>query len=245
MMIVQFERIESETLHSRVTRSLAQRVIRADRISKPFDFPAEGELCELLGVSRTIVREALKVLADKGMVEIRPRSGVRSSPRTHWRQLDPDILVWRAAENPDHDFLRDLCEVRLALEPTAAGFAALRATDEDRAEMLSALEQRIAAKSRELEEIVDLDLQLHSAIVKASRNPFFMYLSTAIREPFRLALACTMQIPTVRNLDLSAHRQLVKAVERHDPVAARSAADKIVGYAMLAVEQAARQTEKA
>jgi GntR family transcriptional regulator, galactonate operon transcriptional repressor len=238
-MVVQFERIESETLHSRVTRSLAQRVIRADRDSSHFEFPAEGELCGLLGVSRTIVREALKVLADKGMVEIRPRSGVRSSPRQNWRLLDPDILVWRAEDNPDRDFLRDLCEVRLALEPTAAGFAAVRATEADRAKISAAFELRVAAKSRELDEIVDLDLQLHSAMVEASRNPFFVHLSAAIREPFRLALACTMDLPGVRDLDLTAHRQLVKAIDRQDPSAARAAADKIVGYAMLAVEQAA------
>jgi GntR family transcriptional regulator, galactonate operon transcriptional repressor len=243
-MSVEFERIESETLHSRVTRSLAQRVIRADRDSSPFEFPAEGELCELLGVSRTIVREALKVLADKGMVEIRPRSGMRSSPRANWRLLDPDILVWRAEENPDHAFLRDLCEIRLALEPTAAGFAAVRASDDDRSEISAALDRRIAAKNRELDEIVDLDLQLHSAIVKASQNPFFLHLNAAIREPFRLALACTMHIPVVRNLDLTAHRKLVRAIERHDPGAARATADKIVGYAMLAVEQAARQEER-
>ncbi len=152
---------------------------------------------------------------------------------------DPDILAWRAEDNPDRDFLRDLCEVRLALEPTAAGFAAVRASDEDRAKISAALDRRIAARSRELDEIVDLDLQLHLAIVEASRNPFFLHLSAAIQEPFRLALACTMDLPGVCNRDLTADRQLVKAIDRHDPGVARAAADNIVGYAMLAVEQAA------
>jgi DNA-binding FadR family transcriptional regulator len=240
---VRFERTETETLHSGVTRAIARRIIQADRDSEHFEFPTEGVLCELLGVSRPIVREALKVLADKGMVEIRPRSGMRSAPRQKWRLLDPDILAWRAEGSPDRDFLRDLFGVRLAIEPTAAGLAAARASDEDRSLISAALARRVAAKSREVHEIIDLDLQLHSAIVKASRNPLFVQLSAAIGEPFRRALACTMHLPVLRNLDLTAHRQVVKAIERHDPRAARAAADEIVGYAMLAVERAEFGTE--
>jgi len=115
-------------LHERITGELARRVIRAQRERLPVAFPNETQLCRQLGVSRTILRESMKVLVDNGMVEMRPRAGTRARPRCQWRLLDPDILSWQAELEPDSLFLRDLCEVRLAIEPTASGFAAVRAT---------------------------------------------------------------------------------------------------------------------
>ena len=120
--------IVPENLHDRVTHVLALQVLEAEREERTLVFPNEADLCQQLGVSRTIVREAIKVLADKGMVEVRRRLGTRATPRSAWNQLDADILGWRADLGPDAGFLRDLCEVRLAIEPTAAGFAAVRAS---------------------------------------------------------------------------------------------------------------------
>ena len=128
----QFPQLQStDNLHSRVTRALALQVIEAERERQLLVFPNEGELCRQLGVSRSILREAVKVLEDKGMVQVRPRSGTRSLPRSQWNQLDADILTWQSSLKPDPQFLRDLCEVRLAIEPVAAGFAALRATEQE------------------------------------------------------------------------------------------------------------------
>ena len=86
----------TENLHSRVTRALALQVIQADRGGQLIAFPNEAELCKQLGVSRSILREAVKVLENKGMVQVRPRSGTRARPRTDWNQLDPDILGWQS-----------------------------------------------------------------------------------------------------------------------------------------------------
>ena len=131
-----------ENLHDRVTRTLALQILEAEREARPLIFPNEAELCLQLGVSRTILREAVKVLADKGMVEVRQRLGTRALPRSAWNQLDPDILGWRAELGPDAGFLLELCEVRLAIEPTAAGFAAVRATADEVAAIGRCLEAR-------------------------------------------------------------------------------------------------------
>ena len=103
----QFVRLQdAENLHSRVTRTLALQVIKAERQSQLVVFPNEAELCKQLGVSRSILREAVKVLADKGMVQVRPRSGTRARTRSEWNLLDADILCWQARLNPDPRFFR-------------------------------------------------------------------------------------------------------------------------------------------
>src|SRR6478735_2034685 len=92
---ISFAQLEtSESLHDRVTRTLALQVIKAERNGQLVIFPNEGELCRQLGVSRSILRESVKVLDDKGMVQVRPRSGTRALPRSQWNQLDADILAW-------------------------------------------------------------------------------------------------------------------------------------------------------
>jgi GntR family transcriptional regulator, galactonate operon transcriptional repressor len=243
-MSAQFERITApESLHARVTRTLGRRVVRADKEATPIIFPSEGDLCAQLGVSRTILREALKVLADKGMVEVRPRSGMRSLPRSSWKVLDPDILAWQSEENPDAQFLRDVCEILLAIEPTAAGFAAVRATAEDIADIEAAFERRVAAADAGLEEFIELELRLHRCIISASHNRLFQYLSDAINEPFRAALFYAMRNAAARSLEIPAHEALVDAIRRRDPLAARSAADSVVANVMVAVEHVIRRLE--
>jgi DNA-binding FadR family transcriptional regulator len=230
-----------ENLHDRVTRVLARQVLEAERDNRSLVFPNEADLCQQLGVSRTILREAIKVLADKGMVEVRRRSGTKATPRPAWNQLDADILGWRAELGPDAGFLRDLCEVRLAIEPTAAGFAAVRATADEIASIERCLAEREArVRVSKLAEAVDLNLAFHAAVVNACRNPLLQQLNRAIRHPMRTALCYTTGLHAADLVDVAAHRKLFEAIRRHDPMKARAASERIVGLAMLAVEDMLR-----
>ncbi|HEX8983865.1 MAG TPA: FCD domain-containing protein [Bryobacteraceae bacterium] len=246
-MIPEFHRVEaSANLHVRVTRALAVQMIQAERAAQSIVFPNEAKLCEQLGVSRSILREAVKVLADKGMVEVRPRAGTRSRPRSEWNLLDPDILGWQTQLGPDANLLRDLCEVRLAIEPTASSFAALRATPEEIDEIQCCLERREARiSSARREETIDLDLQFQTAVVAASHNALFRHLNAMIREPFRAALSYTVQLPASVALGIEGYRALFQAIRGRDPLAARDASADIVGLAMLAVEQVIRSEKQA
>jgi len=186
-----FASIPEGGLHSRITTRLALRVVESDRAGRIVAFPKEADLCAQLGVSRSVLRESMKVLADKGMVEMKRRAGTRSRPRSEWHLLDPDILAWQAEAYPDAQFLRDLCEVRLAIEPTAAGYAAVRATQPEIdaiQELLDAREAKTASSRGD--DIIQLDLSFHTAVVAASHNPLLEQLTSIIREPFRTALAC-------------------------------------------------------
>ncbi len=228
-----------ENLHHRVTRALAIRVLEAERAGETLNFPNEAELCGQLGVSRTIVREAVKVLADKGMLAVRPRSGTSSKPRSEWNLLDPDILGWQAELQPDGRILRDLCEVRLAIEPVAAGFAALRASPKEVATIGRCLEA-LESKAFDAGSGIEPALQFHAAVVAACHNPLLQQLSAAIRHPFRTALAYAARLRASGELGLAAHRSLFEAISRRDPLKARAAADEIVGLAMLMVEEVLR-----
>jgi DNA-binding FadR family transcriptional regulator len=217
---------------------LASQVLEAERKARSLVFPNEAELCQQLGVSRTIVREAIKVLADKGMVEVRRRLGTRATPRTAWNQLDADILGWRAELGPDASFLRDLCEVRLAIEPTAAGFAAVRATVEEIALIEHCLVEREArVRVSKLAEAVDLNLAFHAMVVAACHNPLLQQLNRATQHPLRTALCYTTGLRMADLVDVSAHRKLFEAIRMHNPMKARAASERIVGLAMLAVEE--------
>ncbi|MGA3127762.1 MAG: FCD domain-containing protein [Candidatus Korobacteraceae bacterium] len=225
-------------LHGTITRELALRIIEAERRSEQIAFPSEAELSVQLGVSRTVVRESMKVLADKGLVEMRQRAGTKARVRSAWKLLDPDILSWQAELTPDSRFLRDLCEVRLAIEPTASGFAAVRATTEELDEIASRLMIREALPhDAPLPSVVDLDMQFFRAVIAASHNPLLVNLNEIIREPFKTTLLYTFRSATSVALSLKAQRDLFRALHRKDPVAASSAAERAVGVAMLAVEE--------
>ena len=233
-----------ESLHTRVTRALALQVINAERNAELISFPNEGELCRQLGVSRSILREAVKVLENKGMVQVRPRSGTRARPRQDWNQLDPDILGWQSELKPDPRFLRDLCEVRLAIEPIAAGFAALRATQEEIVLIRQCLELRLQILAvQDLEGAIDAELRYHSAVVAASHNPLFQQLNATVRDPYRVALSYTLLLPASVALELEEYRKLTEAIEQRNPLAARRSSEEIVGFAMLAVEQVIHDQE--
>jgi len=227
-----------QNLHAAVTRELALRILEADRRSERISFPNEAQLSAQLGVSRTVIREAMKVLVDKGMVEMRPRAGTSSTPRTSWKLLDPNILSWQAEMTPDCELLLQLCEVRLAIEPTASGFAAVRATQQELDEIARRLMMRQALPlNPSLETIVDMDWNFFNAVIVASHNPLLLSLNATIREPFRTTLLYTFSSATTIALALKAQKDLFKALHRKDPVAASKAAERAVGVAMLAVQE--------
>ena len=233
-----------ERLHTRITRLLARRVLESSQRPDVLTFPKEADLSAQLGVSRTVVRESMKVLVDKGMVQMKPRAGTKARPRADWRLLDPDVLAWQAQVTPSSELLRHLCEVRLAIEPTAAGFAAVRATSGELDAIGHSLRQRAGKGRTAVEEIIDLDLEFHSAIVAASHNPLLVELSQIIRTPIRTALACTSRFPSTVELGLEAQQTLLDCLRRRDPIAARRAAEAAVGLAMLAVEKVIRSQKR-
>ena len=140
-----------------------------------------GEIAfaEALDVSRGAYREAMQVLAAKGLVESRPKAGTRVLPRERWNLLDPDVLAWAFAGNPDVNFVRSLFELRAIIEPAAARLAAERRRREDLTKMKDALAlMRRHTLANDQGRAADRDF--HHAILHATRNDALITLSASI-----------------------------------------------------------------
>src|SRR5262245_38015854 len=117
-------------LHGEVVHTIGLRILRGDL--QPGDpLPGDEELRLDHSVSRTVLREAVKVLAAKGLVHARPKTGTRVSPRSRWNVVDPDVLAWRIEAGPDSELYSEVTEMRLAIEPQAARLTATRASSEE------------------------------------------------------------------------------------------------------------------
>ncbi|MBW8745901.1 MAG: FadR family transcriptional regulator [Sphingomonas sp.] len=140
-----------------------------------------GEIAfsEALNISRSAYREAIQVLTAKGLVESRPKAGTRVLPRQRWNLLDPDVLAWAFMGEPDEQLIRSLFELRLIMEPAAAGLAATRRDRDDLKAMKDALvgmrRHSLATDQGRL-----ADRQFHDAILQATRNDALITLSASI-----------------------------------------------------------------
>ena len=122
--------LNPDRLFGQVAQKLAVAVITG-RVRAGEVLPNEDDLRSEISVSRTAYREAVKFLTGKGLVEARPKSGTRVAPRGSWNLLDPDVLAWHFEADPNEKFIRDLFELRLFVEPSAARLAAQRRGEDD------------------------------------------------------------------------------------------------------------------
>jgi DNA-binding FadR family transcriptional regulator len=189
--------------------------------------PVEKDLAEELDVGRNALREAVKVLSGKGLLQTAPRAGTRVCPRDQWNLLDPDVLNWHAdPERASAPFLLDLLEVRRIIEPKAAELAAVRASKTDIAEILSAYE-RMERQPPYSEEKLHADIEFHSAILKASQNPVLNHFKHAISTYLRAHFRVGSRLEEAEDRD---------DLERHRRIAWEIAAGKAESAFALTVE---------
>lgn len=185
--------------------------------------PPDIELLERFRVSRTVLREALKTLAAKGLIEARARIGTRVLPRNRWNLFDSDVLAWHFELGPDVRFLQSLAEVRIGIEIEAAALAAERRSDEQ-AEMLLAAVDRMEA-ARTPEDFARHDLEFHKIVAVASGNPFMASISALVEMALTAAFTISSPVsePEALAQTVAVHRAIASAVQTRDPQAAREA----------------------
>jgi DNA-binding FadR family transcriptional regulator len=217
---------ERRGLHRVVVRDLGMRIVRG-QLGEGAALPPEADLSTELGVSRTVVREAIRVLAAKGLVESRPRTGTRALGRGRWRLVDPEVLAWQMEAGPDPGFFADLVEVRDIVEPRAAEAAAERATPEERAALLQ-LQDEMEAAAGDPATAIRIDLALHAGIVRASHNGLLAQLTGAVIEA--LETGPMTALPDARDPKTAnrAHRGVVEAIGHADAAGARQAMEALI-----------------
>lgn len=211
------------TLSHQAAQELGRRIVGGNY--RPGDaLPSEADLSAELEVSRTVVREALKVLAAKGLIRSRPRVGPVVQPRHVWERLDSDVLAWSTQDGEQlRVFLNQLTEVRRIIEPDAARFAAMRATPDE-------LEQIAAAFAAMEDTVADpnafmtQDLAFHEAIIRASHNDLLLGLLVTVRK----GLVASRQVTTgtlrqdtpqtahAREIALHLHRAVLDTLRERD-----------------------------
>lgn len=207
--------------------------------------PDETTLSEQLGVSRTVVREAIKVLASKGLVETRPKVGMQVRPRRSWNLLDSDVLAWRYEAGPDHGFLEDISEVRGIIEPPAAALAARRATSVEVAGILAWCERMEEAADDDGDDYIDADMAFHTAVLDACHNDLLAQLSDTITMALRLSRRLTASVPGSSRAAMPAHQAVARAIADRRPRAAESAMRELLRVTAADIERALRAAERA
>lgn len=200
-------------LHGQVVNELGKRIAGGAYAAEAL-LPNEEHLCQELQVSRTALREAIKVLAAKGLLESRPRIGTRVRARDQWNLLDPDILAWRCAMGADAEFLRHLTELREIIEPAAASLAANSRSTEQLATIQAAL--HAMENATHIQHWVEADLAFHTAILKATNNPLLMPLAAIIGSALKSLLGVTARSADDFKRGLADHQKVFEAIRNGD-----------------------------
>lgn len=217
------------------TVDLLGEAIVSGRYSEGGIIPPEPVLGEQLGISRTVVREAIKALAAKGMIVTGPKVGSRVLPQDAWNWFDPDVITWQARVGLTPEFLRDLQDLRRVVEPAAVRLAAERAGPADIAE----IEAAYAGMKDAIEnggDYVTNDLRFHHALLRAAGNRMLTQMSKALDALLRTSFEISTSLSDGPALSLPMHRAVLDAVKAHEPARAERAIIKLIDGARSDIE---------
>lgn len=226
-------------LHGQIVHAIGRRIVSG--AIRP------GELLlpdSQLRASRTVVREAIKVLAAKGLVESRPKTGTRVRATESWNLLDPDVLAWQQEGMPQTVFLRKLTEVRLIVEPAAAELAAKRARPSELAALEAAFVEMRVALGRapaDYEAFDQADIRFHRAIVQACHNDVLEQMSAIVYSALLLSFHATSRLPGRARASLPRHRAIFEAIRSHDARRAGAAMRRLVRSTAQEIEALPRK----
>ncbi|MEV8467608.1 FadR/GntR family transcriptional regulator [Fluviibacterium sp. DFM31] len=210
----------SRSLSGQISRKLGERIL--DGQLQPGQLlPDENALCEEFGVSRTAVREAVKMLVAKGLLEVRQRIGTRVQDVGNWQMLDRDVLMWHQSLTIEDERLISLMELRQSIEPDAAYYAANRRSEAQLKAILDAVDQ-MQASTRENSEYVLADARFHIAVLRATNNRYLEALENAIFAGLMLSIRLTNPEESLNRKSVPLHRAIAEAIAAQDADAAYS-----------------------
>jgi DNA-binding FadR family transcriptional regulator len=197
--------------------------------------PPEPMLCEELGVSRTVVREAVKSLIAKGLVTSGPKVGTKVLPSEQWNWFDPDVILWQSRAGITPEFLRDLQDLRRVVEPAAVRMAAERATAAD----IAGIQDAFEGMKRAIEEggdYVSNDLRFHQGLLRASRNRMIVQMSKALSALLRTSFEISTKRKDGPRNSLPLHKAVLDAVAAGNPARAERACLLLIDGASADIE---------
>jgi len=224
-----------KNVHGNTVDFLGEAIV-AGRYGEGGVMPPEPSLCEELGVSRTVVRESVKSLVAKGLVQTGPKVGTRVMPSEHWNWFDPDVIAWQVKAGLTPEFVRDLQNLRLIVEPAAIRLAAQHATQQD----IDGIEDAYAGMKLAVYEggdYVTHDLRFHQGLLRASRNRMLVQMSKALSALLRTSFEISTRRKDGPLISLPLHRAVLDAVIAHQPDQAEVAVRILIDGARDDIEQ--------
>ena len=214
--------------------SLGRAIVVGDYDGRAF--PTEAELARAHGVSRSVTREAVKMLTAKGLLAARPRQGTLIEPQTRWNLFDTDVLKWLLDRKFSLDLLRHFTELRIAIEPQAALLAAHAADPAALAAIEHGFARMVAAEAG-TDEPLNADIAFHIAIVRASANPFLDQFRELIATALRTSIRFTNRLKG-HSASLPAHEAVLHAIRAGDGPAAHQAMRAIIADVLTLIDPA-------
>ncbi len=223
------------SLHHRAVEHLGERIVGGD-LAAGHVMLAEQLEAEL-GVSRSVIREAVRVLQSLGLVETIKRVGIRVLPATRWNPFDPSVIRWRLAGDARGAQLRSLAELRTAVEPVAAELAARNAPQDVRRGLLdTAHALRAAGLAGDVPRFLELDIRFHSLLLAGSGNEMFANLVGQVAETLTGRTVHGLMPDHPSDLALQWHVEVAEAIVTGDAAAAWAAANNIMREAISELE---------
>jgi len=218
-------------LHGTIARDLGIAIVSGRY--KPGDL-LTGEIAssEILEVSRTAYREAIRILAAKGLVVSKPKIGTKVDARSNWHILDPDVLAWAFEAGPELDMLNSLFELRDVVESAAAAYAALRRSDAQLKTMRQALE-RMKQYTLATEAGRQADIDFHGTLLQSTGNPFIISLIDGFSAAIVTTTMYKQREHPLRRDPMPDHLHVFEAIADKDPSRAQSAMSELIRLARL------------
>lgn len=229
-------------LSQRMSQELGRQIV-CGFYRKTRGLPTEAELCEQFGVSRSAVREAVKMLSAKGLITSKPRQGIRIQPEEQWNIFDSDLLRWALESNPSLEMLREYLQMRIAIEPEAAALAARHATEEQINVIAAAIDQ-LAAAEGDSEAALEADIAFHISILYGSNNRFYIRLRDFIQTALRVSFGYTQQLKDNFQGALEDHLKILNAIKNRNPDRAKHSMLLLVDETLGLIEEQIRKQEE-
>jgi len=223
-------------LCSKVTAELGGRIVAGDYLPDQV-LPTEADLCSIFGVSRTTVREAVKRLHGKGLLDGGPRKGNRVLPTARWNQFDAELLSWRMQRGVTTEIVDQLYEVRDCFEPRACALAAVHGGPAEKAQIRAHF-QMLTDASLNTERRVAADLEFHLAIFAATGNLFLISLGSAIGTALQLSFTLSQHQSPISRTEETLHDRVCRAILHGDPEASERYMRRLLNASRRAVRRA-------
>lgn len=224
-------------LYAQVVDFLGREIVNGD--IEPGTIVYADQLCDRLGVSRSVIREGVRTLSSMGLVEARPQVGTRVLPRESWDLLNPNVVMWRA-EGPGYvEQMRELLELRLGVEHVAAGLAAARISSEEAEKILAcARGMEEALETNDARKFFEIDSEFHRLLLRGSQNYLMAQLADTISAAFDVRGRDTRPgMHTLTRPAVRKHLELAQAVSARNVEEAQKKALELVELTLEEFEQ--------